>query len=60
MDIINTYLIITIRIRVLLEKRISATLILEVDKYSKTLKCQKLDRYIKTKRVDYGLICYLV
>ena len=47
MHIINGYLIITITLRVLLEEKINATLILEMDKHSEITKCQKLDKYIK-------------
>ena len=32
----------------LLGKKIYATLILKMDRYSETLKCQKFDTYIKT------------
>ena len=50
MHIINGYLIITIRLKVLLEKN-NATLILKMNKYFETLKYQKFDKYIETNGV---------
>ena len=51
MYLINGYLIIIIRLRVLLKKKINATLILKVDKYSEILKISKFDRYIETEEI---------
>ena len=51
MHVINCYLIITIKLRIVLEKIINNILILEMDRYSKTLKYLKFDKYIKGEDV---------